>query len=354
MGKPAIQTIVRDISERKRSELIQGVLFNIASAVITTHNTEELISFIHHQIEALIDTSNFYIALYDENTDMLTSPFVKDEKDDIDIWPAQKSLTGYMIRQKKSLLVERNEILRLYRKGEIDMVGTPAQVWLGVPLKSEGKVTGAIVVQSYTDENAFSLKDVNLLEFISHQVSISIERKIAEQGIKAALIKAQESDRLKSLFLATMSHELRTPLNSIIGFSDLIDDSVAINEIVKYAAIIHQNGEHLLQLVMDIFDITLIETGQSKYHREAFLLKNWLNEIYATISSEQFKMGKGNIELIMQPAHDNDDIIVYTDPHKLKQVFINLLKNALKFTPAGSIKFGSCCNGDQLLPSSVE
>ena len=91
-----------------------------------------------------------------------------------------------------------------------------------MPLKSQNKVFGVIVVQSYINEKAYNKNDVQLLQFVANQISGAILRKNTDFELKKALAKAQESDRLKSAFLANMSHEIRTPMNGILGFTDLL------------------------------------------------------------------------------------------------------------------------------------
>lgn len=166
------------------------------------------------------------------------------------------------------------------------------------------------------------------------------ERKKAELDLISALKKATESDRLKSAFLATISHELRTPLNAIIGFSDIIDEDLPIEDIIDYNKHINTSGNHLLSIVEDIFDITLIESGQTQIRKKEVNLHAILNDVLAIIKTEQQKTDKDNLDLSLKIAPKGKDLIINTDPSKLKQVLINLLKNALRFTHEGYIKFG--------------
>ena len=166
-----------EVSERKLSEQIQKVLYNISNAVVTTDNLEKLIKRIREELSIIIDTTNFYIALYDNKTDTISLPFFKDEKDAVPSFPAGKTLTYYVIRTEKSLLATKEELTILEKNGDIESFGSDSKVWLGVPFKIEGKVSGVLAVQSYTDENAYSKSDKEILEFVSRQISISIERK---------------------------------------------------------------------------------------------------------------------------------------------------------------------------------
>ncbi|NOY95148.1 MAG: PAS domain S-box protein [Chlorobi bacterium] len=326
--------------ERKQAEQIQKVLYNISNAVITTDNLKKLISLIQKELGTIIDTTNFYIALYDHKTNTLSLPFYADERNKITTLPAGKTLTEYVIKTKKPLLANIGVRKRLISEGELEHIEDPSKIWLGVPLRIEGEVTGVLAIQSYTDEDAYDESDMKMLEFVSDQVSISIERKKTELDLKVALENATESDRLKSAFLATMSHELRTPLNAIIGFSDLINKNLSIEEIISFAKIINSSGNHLLAIVKDLFDITLIETGEIKIVKEDVKLQSVLNEVHEIIKIEQQKINKGNLGLNLRIPREGEGLTVKTDPSKLKQILINLLKNALKFTHEGHIHYG--------------
>ncbi|VAW14498.1 hypothetical protein MNBD_BACTEROID01-1354 [hydrothermal vent metagenome] len=329
-----------NITEQKHAEQIQKALQNISNAVSTTDNLTNLISRIQKELGTIIDTTNFYVALYDHKTDTFSLPFIADEKDELTSLPAGKTLTKYVITTQKPLLATKERKKELKRSGDIEHFETDSEIWLGVPLKIKGKATCVLAVQSYTDESAYDESDMEMLESIAGQISISINRKKTEQGLINALEKATESDRLKSAFLATISHELRTPLNAIIGFSDIISKDLPIDDIIEFNKTINASGNHLLAIVKDLFDITLIESGEIKIAKENFKLRTILNDVQNIIKAEQEKTNKGNIGLNLVTPPEGEGLIINTDPSKLKQILINLLKNALKFTHEGYINYG--------------
>ncbi len=182
-----------------------------------------------------------------------------------------------------------------------------------------------------------------ILRFISQKQYASKLKKtvqIRTKELKEAKNKAEESDRLKSTFLASMSHELRTPLNAIIGFSDIIDDKVSKKQAQLYAKTINKSGNQLLGIVEDLFDITLIEAGQTKVIIDFVNIDRVFLELGEVMKVEQTLLKKEgvNISIIEPQKPISGDI--KTDYIKLKQILINLLKNALKFTEKGSIKYG--------------
>ena len=166
------------------------------------------------------------------------------------------------------------------------------------------------------------------------------ERERIHHELISAKEKAEESDRLKSAFLANMSHELRTPLNAIIGFSGLMIDAGSDNETISNLNIILNSGQHLLSLVEEILDNSMIETGQIKIKYEKVDINLILYDVKNIIQGEKLKENKTEIELILKIDPELKDNYIFTDARKLKQVLINLLKNALKFTDKGYIEFG--------------
>ncbi len=334
-GEEAIMEVFYDISGRKRNEKIQRIVFNIANAVNSSFDLDDLNQNIKNLLGELIDTSNYFIALYNKADSTIDVPFMVDEKDFFTNLPFETSLTGYVIRTQKPLLLKRGEDDELREQEELEAIGTAAEVWLGVPLKYQEKVIGAIVVQSYNDVNAYSVADLEILEYVSHQVGIAIERKKSEQELIAALEKAEESDRLKSAFLANVSHEIRTPLNSILGFSDLISDPDA-NETEKqgYLQMIDSGGNQLLSIIDDIVNISLIESGQLSTNISQVDLSKMLYRTYKSFSDIN-RSNNTKITLRNCPS-----IKVESDEGKIKQVLANLLTNAIKHTEEGEVILG--------------
>lgn len=176
-----ISGTLQDITSRKRAEMIKQLQYNIALATITTRNLSDLVEALKIELNKVIDTKNLFIALYNEETGMIHSPFFQDEKDSFREWNAEKSLTGYLIKNNRSLLLHKNEILRLHKKGIIDLRGTVPEVWMGVPLRVEERIFGAIVFQDYNTPEFFDRSSLEILELAAHELSLFIDRQNAEE-----------------------------------------------------------------------------------------------------------------------------------------------------------------------------
>ena len=176
------------------------------------------------------------------------------------------------------------------------------------------------------------------------------ERKQLTQSLVNAKEKAEESDRLKSSFLASMSHELRTPLNAVIGFSGLIQEDLPLSDILYFSEVINSSGSHLLDIIEDLFDISLIETGDIKIVKEPMNIFAVFDDVQDIIKNEQILQEKVGIDLQMHINIEELDSILISDQKRIKQILINLLKNALKFTSSGSIEFGCSLSTDNKQP----
>ena len=460
-----IGIIMSDISEQKQNEIIQTIQSNITKALFQKMTLTEFYQTIQEELSKLINTKNFYIAFYDEKTDLLSAPFEKDEKESLIKWPAAKSLTGLVVYKGESVLLKKSEIEELFKIGEIELFGARAESWLGVPLKIDGKTIGAIAVQSYDDPEAYNNASKSILEVIAGQLSILINKKIIEEntakllkgiehsplsivitnldgnieyvnpkfcevsgyspdelvghnprilksgyqdnsfytemwktiisgkdwqgeiqnkkkngelywensnispifnedgkiqhfiGIKEDITekkqlmtelikakeKAEESDRLKSAFLANVSHEIRTPMNAILGFSKLLDDpDMEYDERKECIDIIEKKGNDLLKLINDILDLSKIESNQLPLNFTTNNINPLFFELQATFSKEiQFSEyhDKTNVQLRIGRTLP-DDFQFKSDFSRINQILINLISNALKFTRSGYVEFG--------------
>jgi signal transduction histidine kinase/CheY-like chemotaxis protein len=170
-----------------------------------------------------------------------------------------------------------------------------------------------------------------LLLTIEKDITLS---KQMEQDLVVAKEKAEQSDKLKSAFIANISHEIRTPLNAIVGFSRIMAETPDDEERRTYYSIVEDNNERLLVLVNEILDLSKIESGIMEFERAPLKMNEFGEDIINTMS---LKCPKG-VELIYEPSDKN--LIIFCDRNRLFQVFVNLISNAIKFTYKGSIRFG--------------
>jgi signal transduction histidine kinase/ActR/RegA family two-component response regulator len=211
--------------------------------------------------------------------------------------------------------------------------GTRAET--GIPLKIGQKVIGALNVQA-DRINAFEPEDVAVLQTLADQLAIAVENARSYELSMTAVDEMRRADQLKSQFLANMSHELRTPLNSIIGFSRVIMKGIdgPITELQQQdLTAIYSSGQHLLNLINDILDLSKIEAGKMELSFEENVnVADLINSVMSTVAG---LVKDKPITLNRELAPDLPG--VRADPLKVRQVLLNLLSNAAKFTEKGSI-----------------
>lgn len=263
-----------------------------------------------------------------------------------------QSIIGYVTDQREALVV--NDVSQ-YANYYANPLLPETRSEMGIPLKIGQRVIGALDVQS-SQENAFEQDDIDVLQTLADQIAVAVDNAKAYALSLQAVDEMREADRLKSQFLANMSHELRTPLNSIIGFSRVILKGIdgPVTELQEQDLnAIYNSGQHLLHLINDILDLSKIEAGKMELSLERDIdIALMINSVTPTV--------RGLIKdkpIELQQDIEDDLPVVCVDPTKIRQVMINLLSNAAKFTDVGSITIKAATqispNGDKEIVISV-
>lgn len=184
------------------------------------------------------------------------------------------------------------------------------------------------IAQLMTD---FFIQKKKLVEEIEERTKIGKELVVAKD-------KAEESDRLKTSFLNNLSHEIRTPMNAIVGFSQLLDEpNVSIQERTEFTKLIRESSNRLLGIITDLINLSTVESGQDTLKEEQFNLNTFCRDVYGHVKS--FTDAK-KLELTVDLPLKDDYAVIKTDKGKLRQILLNLLKNAVKFTKMGRVEYG--------------
>jgi PAS domain S-box-containing protein len=218
-------------------------------------------------------------------------------------------------------------------------------IMTGVKLEVSGQLyflgTGIDITERKHDELLLQEKNEEIESQNEEYQQMNEELIQTNEELFRAKEKAEESDRLKTAFLQNMSHEIRTPMNAIMGFSQLLseyyDDKPKLE---KFSEIINQRCDDLLYIINDILDIAKIESGQLAVHFEECDLDSMFEELFLFFKENQKRLNKQHISLDIQTHQGKPGPVIVTDKVKLKQILINLIGNALKFTENGKIKAG--------------
>jgi len=241
------------------------------------------------------------------------------------------SLMGRTIRERRTVHV--SDILTDPSVADSPaMVAIGARTGLGVPLLRGEEVLATIILVRI-EVRPFEQREIELVESFARQAAIAIENVRLFNEIQQKSAQLEVANRHKSEFLANMSHELRTPLNAIIGFSDVLLEGMSgkLNEQqADYLSDIKSSGTHLLTLINDILDLSKIEAGRMELELATFSLPAALNNA-VTLIRERAQTHGIKLELEVGPELET----VVADERKVKQVVVNLLANAVKFTPDG-------------------
>ena len=326
-------------------------LTNIGKTISLRFTTDQLLMAVYTECRKIVDCSLFTIALLDETTNELSFELdVRDEtflpKDRI---PVGEGLNSWVVQHHQPLLIGSvAEEQRFGVKAVAD--SKPTESWLGVPMIVRDRVIGVISVESYR-KNAFTNDDALLLTAIANQAAVALEnahlykdlegltyaleQRVMERTneLREANLRLMAADRSKNQFLANMSHELRTPLNSIIGFSSVLLESTRGQlqpRLHKFLENIHAAGNHLLELINDILDLSKIEAGKMELRADHFDLRETIAAVERVMRGFA---AEANVRILTSIGPDVPNVCL--DEGRLKQILFNLLSNAVKFSPQG-------------------
>jgi PAS domain S-box-containing protein len=185
--RPSTPRSTRDHTERERAERLQAATYRISEAAHAAEDLPQLFRAVHDIISELMPAKNLYIALYDTDAGILSFPYWVDQHDPP---PAprelRRGLTEYVLRTGQPLLATPEVHEELGRRGEAELVGAPSLDWIGVPLKAHDRTIGVLVAQTYTEGIRFGEREKDILQFVSTQVAMAVERKRAEEAVRTS------------------------------------------------------------------------------------------------------------------------------------------------------------------------
>ncbi|MCC5840253.1 MAG: PAS domain-containing protein [Opitutales bacterium] len=214
------------------------------------------------------------------------------------------------------------------------------QSLLIVPIFVRGQTWGFIGYDHCRTSRDWLKVEVDLLRTAAATMGLRVAQEKDEGELREARIAAEAADRAKSRFLATMSHEIRTPLNGILGYTQLLLQNQALpRALVRQVETIHRSGHHLLTLINDILDLSKIEANQVKISRDPIDLGNLAGEILEILESVASRKGLSlAFDLRDGSGTEGESLIVQSDGRALRQILLNLVGNAVKFTAEGSVR----------------
>ncbi|GAK54279.1 putative Histidine kinase [Candidatus Moduliflexus flocculans] len=348
---------LRDITQRKKAEeAVQqrnrqlSLLNHVSQMFSSSLELHTVIETVLKEVQTLLNAFSVSLWLLESDTRELVCKHAKgpgcDALIDMRLRVGQ-GLTGWAAQQNQTLLIADtwNDARHFKQVGQ--QAQETSRSMLSIPLRSKGQVIGVL---NLTNPNIghFTEQDVTLLEPIAAAAATALEnarlytearreitrREEMEEELRQAKSVAEQANQSKSVFLASMSHELRTPLNAILGFSQLIARSKRLDPSEQEDLnIIIRSGEHLLTLINQVLDLSKIEAGRMIVNSNEVDLHRLLQDLTDLFSLRAREKG---LRLIVE-CPPNIPHFIISDEVKLRQILINLLNNAIKFTKNGNV-----------------
>jgi hypothetical protein len=329
-GNPvAVRGIMYDITDKIRAEKAQTLYYSIGNLTVKSKNLDQLYHTIHHELGKVIDVRNFYIKLYNETKTEILFPYYTDEARDqeakIRRRRAGMGLTDYVMKREKALFLYEEEISGLLHQGKIKLFGPLPKIWIGVPLKFENEVIGLISVKCYRSRSTYNSSDLELLDFISGQIALAIQRKRNEEQL------SNQTARLEAIFES--STHMMWSINRKYQLTS--HNTNYLNSLHQQYELQAQPNSSLLNLREKLIKSDLYEFWEEKYRlafkgeMQHFELKDKLQDnVYRwrEVYLNPIRLEDGSIEEVSAISHDItekklSEIAMVESENKFRNIF---------------------------------
>lgn len=327
--------VKEDISQYKekqeeilKNQKLRDILYEITSAAIQTNDVSVLYEKIFHSISEIINTSNFYMAMLNKEENSIYFPFDRDSSDEempesIPCDP-KKSLTARTIVSGEALHLKSKEIRDLMADGQITLLGEIPRVWLGIPLKVNGEVIGAFVLQEYDERKDYDDEDVRMLNLAAGQVALTVDRARKDEALRKLADELSNTNGMKELLLDVITHDLRNPAGVISSVSEMLEAEDADSEMVE---ILKSSSDSLTNVIENATVLSKLSIGE-RIAKEKIDLVTMLTKVASEFDSQlAFRNMKLKLSMPKSLRVDINPI--------LSEIPKNYISNAIRYSSEG-------------------
>ncbi|MCU7494198.1 MAG: PAS domain S-box protein [Ignavibacteria bacterium] len=329
-----------DITEKKHNELVKSILGKLPSEAEPADTFESMFRIVHASTEQLMPACNFYAALSDESCENINYLYSENELFEGEQEESNKQvydeIVRYIMQAGGSVLLKGEDLRGIFDTKTLNENLVP-RVVLGSVLKIKGQTAGVMFLPDFEEQDAFTGSHLPIIGRLSEIVSAIMERRKYEEQLTLTKEKAEESNRMKTAFLAQMSHEIRTPINTILSFTSLLKEKcegILEEELKESFNIIESGGRRLIRTIDMILSMSQLQSecldlNPQQLDLSAEIIVPVMKEFCASAKAKSLSFSFNN-----QVVGEK----IVGDQSTIKQVFEQLIDNAIKFTRKGRVE----------------
>lgn len=345
LGAVVVRGLTRTRVDLERRVREIETVSEVGRAISVDMDLTRLLETIHERCSAILPSGHFYIALWNEGEPSLRIALevIDGERHEPHDLPLGEGLTSHVILTRKALLVGDLIGRRESLPAKPVVVDSINRSWLGVPMIARGEVVGAIVLQ-HENSDQYDENDLRVLDTVASQAAISImNARLHREALHALRIEA-ENRELKALnakksdFVNMVSHQFRTPLNAVIGYTNLLlerarrsDGRSGVADLERHLDTVHGESRRLAQMVEELLNLSRIRAGHLPLTMQDFDVNAVVRE---TLAAHELLAAERGLELV---SESDGELLARGDSNFIRQVLGNLVANAVKYAPAGSL-----------------